>query len=510
MSDQSVHHALRSNGQLVVVEAPAGCGKTHQGAEYARESAAAAGPGRPLILTHTHAACSVFAERTKGNGNRVDIRTIDSIVGQVAAAYHVGLGLPADTAAWVRQREDGYQQLALKVAKLLQQRSMVAAALARRHPIVICDEHQDSSGDQHAFVMALLKQGARIRLFADPMQRIFKERSIEGSSPPCDWNVLCGRAQAFEELDHPHRWTDGCPDLGNWTLSAREVLKNGGRIDLRAGVPSSVCVVVAENKAQANLDYRLDPKERKPVDVFQVAQSSLLILTRHNDTARALRAAFGRGIPLWEGHTRPGLERLVETIVTAVPEERVSLAAAVVTFMADVGKGFSRSAFGKAFEAEVADGCTKTRKGKPAIIQELARFIVDDPSHRGVAAMLQRLSDLKALDHPVLCDVEMDCYREFREATRLGAFETPDAGLAEITHRRAYARRGPPNRAISTIHKAKGLECASVILMPCDKKTFPDKDDARCLLYVALSRAKSRLMLVVSRDNPSPLLILPN
>lgn len=35
--------------------------------------------------------------------------------------------------------------------------------------------------------------------------------------------------------------------------------------------------------------------------------------------------------------------------------------------------------------------------------------------------------------------------------------------------------------------------------------SFPDLEDARCLLYVALSRAKERLMLVVSQANPSPL-----
>ena len=38
MSDGSVRAALRSDAPLVVVEAPAGCGKTHQGADYAREA----------------------------------------------------------------------------------------------------------------------------------------------------------------------------------------------------------------------------------------------------------------------------------------------------------------------------------------------------------------------------------------------------------------------------------------------------------------------------------------
>jgi Rad3-related DNA helicase len=70
VSDDSVRQALRSNAGLVVVEAPAGCGKTHQGAEYAVE-VAENNRERVLILTHTHAACSVFGERTRGIGSHV-------------------------------------------------------------------------------------------------------------------------------------------------------------------------------------------------------------------------------------------------------------------------------------------------------------------------------------------------------------------------------------------------------------------------------------------------------
>jgi len=63
MSDAAVADLLRSGHPLVLVEAAAGCGKTFQGAAYAKEAAGAIGQGRLLILTHTHAACSVFAER---------------------------------------------------------------------------------------------------------------------------------------------------------------------------------------------------------------------------------------------------------------------------------------------------------------------------------------------------------------------------------------------------------------------------------------------------------------
>jgi hypothetical protein len=505
VSDESVRAALRSNHPLVLVEAPAGCGKTHQGADYARELVQAGRAGRPLILTHTHAACSVFSERTKGAGAKVEIRTIDSIIARIASAYHAGLGVPADTAAWVRQRgEQGYAELALRVATLLKHHPMITSGLARRHPVVICDEHQDSSGDQHSIVMALLEQGAKVRVFADPMQKIFGDKTLAGSWPPCDWNELKTKAQVSEELDFPHRWKDGCPALGTWTLAARKTLMGGGTIDLRTGLPKGLDVVYAENQARKNLEYGLSSSARKPVDIFEQNATSLLLLTRHNQTARSFRGLFNRRILLWEGHTRSGLEKLVSA-VNAASGSSPTLAAAAVAFMGDVGKGFSPSAFGNAFEQEVREGCTKSRKGKPAAIQELARCLVDDPSHRGVARMLRRLSELKASD-AAFADIEMDHHREFHDAIRLGGFETADLGLAAITHHRTYSHPKPPAKAISTIHKAKGLECESVIVMPCDAKTFPDKHDARCLLYVALSRAKKRLMLVVSREDPSPLL----
>jgi hypothetical protein len=506
VSDDSVHAALRSDAPLVVVEAPAGCGKTTKGADYAREVAVAGGPNRLLILTHTHAACSVFADRTKGVGSRVEIRTIDSVIAHIACAYHAGLGLPADIATWVRQRQDGYAELALSVAALLKRYPMIVASLAQRHRVVICDEHQDSSGEQHSIVMALHSQGARLRVFGDPMQKIFKERACVTACPPCDWDDLTRQAQAFERLDFPHRWSSGCPDLGRWTLMARRALKTGAVIDLRKALPPSVTVVFAENQSQRNLEYQLSSQDRRQIDAFERAQTSLLILTPYNDTARSFRGFFNRRIPLWEGHTRPGLEKLVDALA-AGQGDRAALAAAIVAFMGEVGKGFSPSAFGNRFEKEVREGCTGNCRGKPATIQELARFVVAEANHCGVAKMLRRLSDLTTTDGN-FADVKIDCRTEFWEAIRLGDFDTVDNGFAEITHRRIYSRPKPPEKAISIIHKAKGLECDSVIVMPCDAKNFPDKPEARCLLYVALSRAKSRLMLVVSRNSPSPLLTI--
>ncbi|MGI4876439.1 MAG: UvrD-helicase domain-containing protein [Janthinobacterium lividum] len=227
MSDASVATALRSAASLVVIEAPAGCGKTHQGAAYARDIASSKA-NRLLIITHTQAACGVFAERTAGLGRHIEIRTIDSVIAQIGAAYHAGLGLPADIATWTRRTKDGHKVLAARVAQLLARYPIVASALAVRYPTIICDEHQDSSADQHAIVMALLHQGAKVRIFGDPMQHIYKDTASDGASPPCDWDTLVGQADAYADLDTPHRWSNGCGDLGNRTLSARATLKSGG------------------------------------------------------------------------------------------------------------------------------------------------------------------------------------------------------------------------------------------------------------------------------------------
>ncbi len=507
MSDESVRAAIRSDAPLVVVEAPAGCGKTHQGADYANALSGAGGGERMLILTHTHAACSVFAGRTKGAGSRIEIATIDSLIAGIAEAYQAGLGLPADVSAWVRSRKDGYGELARRVAELLKRHPMIARAAARRYQVVLCDEHQDSSGDQHTIVMALAGQGSRVRIFADPMQRIFLDKPVKGAVPRYDWNALKGAAAAFERLDFPHRWNrGGCPDLGAWTLKARETLQNNGRIDLRSGRPKSVKVVFAENVTRTALGFQLHKDERGPIDSFERAQTSLLMLTRHNHTARGVRTAFFRKLPIWEGHTRPGLERLVQVLHNGAGDPS-AIATGVIAFMGEIGTGFSPTAFGNRLLQEIAQGCAKPASSTPGLVQELARLLIAEPDHRGLSKVLRRLDEMRG-QNKAFADIKIDHQKEFWEATHLGNYDTAELGLAEITHRRTYTRPSPPARAISTIHKAKGLECESVILLPVNGDTFPDKEDARCLLYVALSRATHHLQIVFSRTNPSPLFIV--
>lgn len=93
----------------------------------------------------------------------------------------------------------------------------------------------------------------------------------------------------------------------------------------------------------------------------------------------------------------------------------------------------------------------------------------------------------------------------WRPYPRLAQFEGSDEAFAELARKRAYSPPTPPKRLLSTIHKAKGLEWDNVLLMACDKSQFSATDYAKCKLYVALSRAKKSLTLVLPDDKPSPL-----
>src|SRR5690606_5387566 len=58
---------------------------------------------------------------------------------------------------------------------------------------------------------------------------------------------------------------------------------------------------------------------------------------------------------------------------------------------------------------------------------------------------------------------------------------------------------------IMTMHKSKGLEFDSVILLGVEKQTFWGKaDEERCAFFVGVSRAKRRLIMTYSERRETP------
>lgn len=504
MSESSVYAALRSNARLVVVEAPAGCGKTYQGALYTRDLGEQFDRGRLLILTHTHAAREVFHSRTGSCRSRTEIRTIDSLLAEIASAYHEALGFPKDVGAWALQHKK-FGEVAEKVSLLVERIPSIAQAIAARYPLIICDEHQDASAHQEAIILACFRAGSAVRIFGDPRQRIFS-RGNEAVGDTQRWERLKGSADHYEILDTPRRWSNGNEPLGRWIQESRLGLWENGTVDLRPPWPKGVKVLFAENQAVRFGGYRLTNDEGKPIWTLIRNSQSLLVLSAFNPTVGALRGLFSKELPVWEGHVRDNLQGLVISIETNLgsPEK---IAGAAVTFLQQVSTGFSDSSFANVLLQEVRSGCSAKRTGKPAKLQQLARIVCAEPNHYGVASFLKSVHQLQKSEQ-AFAAIRLDGHREFWDAANLGEFDNARDGLAELARRRASGAHVMPKKALSTIHKAKGLECSDVVIIPCDSLHFKNTEEHRCALYVAMSRGTKSLTFVVSRNNPSPLILI--
>lgn len=484
-----------------MVEAPAGCGKTHQGAQYAAEVLRGR-RGRVLVLTHTHAAADAFNSRARDASYGVDVRTIDSLIVEIAAAYHSVLQLPEDVGRWASQEQAGFAKVAARVANLLQVSSSPARTLVQRYPVIVFDEHQDASESQGVLLYALLRAGALVRAFGDPMQAIYSDTDVE----TCwrRWDDLCARANVTAALDTSHRWSALNPQLGRWILRARKTLKSGGAIDLRGRLPTGVEVYRADNISQARGTYRTSAADGGPLR--QLARlKDVMFLSSQNHAVQALRPYFGRRVPIWEGYSRSALTKLVEAVDCATGEP-CHIAEAFVEFVQSVGVGFSNSRFADRFLREVSDGCRKRTTGMPAALQDLGRCILQNPDHRGISSCLKSLW-LFARRHAAFDAISIDHVEEFWDAVRLGDFEDLWTGVSEIQRRRSQTPGAIPRRSLSTIHKAKGLETDCVAIIPCDSGHFRDRLKDRCTLYVAMSRARGKLIFVIPRTNVSPLLL---
>lgn len=500
MSDREAVAELRSAKVFVVVEAAAGCGKTFQGAALADHLAGRPG-GRVLVLTHTHAAANAFSERCSERASRVEVRTIDSLYTEMASAYHVSLGLPEDAGTWASQTPDGYSKQAELVERLLTVSKAPALALASRYSAILFDEHQDASSAQAALATALRDVGGVVRVFGDPMQGIYD--GVDAAAPRVRWAHLLETADSTCSLSTPHRWQNGREELGAWILEARETLKAGGTLRLSGTLPRGLTVIRADNVARGYGQYRTTAAEGAPIRSAVRAPGGALVLSSHNATVGALRAYFGRTIPIWEGQVRNHLDTLVGEL-EEVEGDPAGVAAAVVNFLEAVCTGFQRSRFGKRLIQEAARGARGNRRGLPKTLQALAGMLVAQPDHRGAAKLLRSVAGLVRSD-PAFGEVKLDLVREFWDATRLGDQATPTEGAAALARRRTWARPAMPESGLSTVHKAKGLEHPRVVVIPLDAVHFGDREKDRCLLYVAISRATRELTLVVPWSNGTPL-----
>ena len=487
---------VRSQAKMVLVEAPAGFGKTHESVAAARDLSEALEEGQKiLLLAHTNTAIRTFRSQLTDLEAKCEAMTLDSFAFKNVAPYAKELGLPSP----LRVGADAiaFPVLADKLNELYGRSETIVRATASRYPIIILDEHQDAREAQHSFVRTLARVGeSRLLMFGDPMQAIF---SFGPEDELVKWPDLIREASATDELTDPQRWQNE-PVLGDWIKDARTALKGGGN-PAWSKAPKTVNIF-----RLSELD---DVSQFSTAPLYKVSsmlngllnscQGSVALLTRMNANATGLHRAVKRRLRLNEGSEfKPAYDVLPNVIEAA--GSPIALCEQVLELLRATGTGCTKDFTARIKKRLRPEGVDQKGWAKMQSFLEILQRLYDEPSLETWCSVVDQVRRKP----PDSIGIEqIDCFHV------LGAMraDEDDPLVALDNAGRERRSRLPQHWAtVSTIHKVKGQEYDNIILCLCNAEQFPNHAEARKLLYVALSRAKRRIVILTSKKFPSPLL----
>jgi DNA helicase-2/ATP-dependent DNA helicase PcrA len=483
---------IHSADPVVVVEAAAGCGKTHEAVEATVRFSTDVGEGQEvLLLTHTNAARDVYAARLRGTNARARMQTLDSLAVELVQRYvrHFGHQEPVRPGA-VHAGHPSFAEIEREACELLSDAPAVAEGLAWRHPIIIADEHQDCTAAQHELVERIGAAGpVRRRFFGDGMQRIFGFAGAGDS-----WTQLT-EDYATVPLTHGHRWKEN-PELRDWLADARAALQAGRPISL-SDIPECVQVRRWEGDPPA-------PKQKGhcPALLAQLRAVAFpeqtVILVRDGRHGYGLAEKLKGRLTLYEAADGTEPARWLENALEREGDP-AALAALLAELLSSWGSGVPPSRIQDLKAVCTADGIDvgKRRLIKP--LADLCRPLYEDPSAgTWLEAFGNAVTQRNALGWRII---------RGNPAWLLAAVPADSDDLMSALQATAEARRKTVTRppvAAMTVHRAKGSECRSTALPYVCASSFGDDEESARLLYVALTRAQDSLHLFLSEDDPCP------
>lgn len=498
----ALRQLLRSEARRVLIEAPAGCGKTHEAASLAMDAVGQLSVGQKiLLLAHTNAAKEEFTRRTKSAGGRIEVSTIDSMSARILGPYASAFGLPTPLERNIGPRGEGvpFRDLALKTVELFARAPTIARLEGAKFPLIIGDEHQDADANQHSVLMRLADAGGgRLRLFGDPMQGIFEV----GDAVP--WSELKEQVDACGRLDVPKRWrmTRETRLLGEWILEVRAALEGGRPLPL-ATAPESVAVARCD-QTRGNAYRQRNPQAIRPhvLQFVQAAgQDSLSVLTFPNDAVLTIEsAAHFLGLKVNEGADYEDAYRLLDRAIEA-DGDPARISHLLLDHIRSSSVGVRQDDHDRLAGMFGPDQIVRPPRGRLSPFSRVFEPIYRDCSLLGLFAACRRV---RTVDIPDFRLRKVLCLRLLANLSKQDGDAAKDELSAVIAARKALSAK--PTRAASTIHKAKGLEFGRVLIAFCGSSHFPDTELRRRLLYVAISRATNALTLHVPTDSPSPLI----
>lgn len=489
---EAVQERIVGPEPLLVIEAPAGYGKTHEAVSAAEVLAPTLPTGRKvLFLTHTNGARETFNRRL--GGGAAAMKTIHALAAEIVELYSAPLGLPRPLDPF--REKPRFDELITLAVEILSRRLEIARGLAVRHPVILVDEYQDCVEAQGQLIELIASAApTRLRLFGDDLQAIY-----EFAGTPVNFAEMAALHPTVR-LTSPWRWREE-DDMRQFVVEARRALAAGEPIDLRS---PPKCVTV-QSWAGSVPGPKQEGHAPECIDALRMClRGDTVVLTHNNSHAMGLRRKLPGYGQYHEGADHDPARILLERVIAAEgnPEALVPI---LVTAMHDWGQGMTKPYRDQVAEICTRDGVVTGTKRKIVPFSRLCEALYNEPTVQCWLHCLRRVLDG---EHGI------DGWKVFRgdQLYLLARLRpAPDEDPSALLYAEALARnavRSAPRKGFMVIHKAKGLEFDAVALPYCAGSLFQDDLPSRRRMYVALSRAQRRVHFLVPEGDPTPLLRL--
>ena len=509
--------------QTVLVAGGAGTGKTTVALWAARSELERPGneKKRSLFLTFSRTAVDQIISRSRAVvapvEDRIEVSTFHSFAYRLVRRFGYQAGLTARNPAVQSASEAKllgkvsdrlvYDDLAPLARKILDD-PRIAALLARRWCIVICDEFQDTGDNQWAILEWLSRQ-TRLLLLGDEHQLIY--------------GFLASTGVALERMAYTRSWVDRVielePDSHRDRTGAIPALATAIR-ERRFTEPVIADAIenrrlhihngVEQDQLVASIGAALDAAWERECRTFGVfAHSNQSVATLSFRLRQAGIDHYLVGLPDAEADALTAMLAITRFAYGEVPWAEVGVAFG--TYLTACSRGRAAPKLARDF----ADGSPL-----PEVLEKRIEALQAAAAEAGKSS-LQRVAEIAAAAWATLgiTDSEAPWNRAgtsfqalARQSTRHPAAQTSNLGRA-ITQLRLGAmfesqRRRLPVVQLMNLHQTKGREADSVIIVSGDDdfhgyETEPFVDASR-LLYVVLTRARKELTLIFG-NNPHPL-----
>lgn len=400
-----------------------------------------------------------------------------------------------------------YDDLAYYMWRLVDESETLRRIWRHKYPVIVLDEYQDASALQAKIIERIAGSESRVYAFADRLQMIYGWRDaspkrIEGFET---------RGASIHVLKTLHRYRDR-PELRSWMEGVRDILLSGdGSCPPR---PKDVGVMT------------YDPSERVRGEAYDIASRTLyklddpiarcfkdpsiksiaVLLRKHDHLAQVerhltkrffcKRLRTARETSEW---IREWLEAYPEATSDQLKMEKLmELARRIAPRNEDL------EALGKKIDVDGirTAGLRVRRRALATELNEAAGLWTDLAGACVAAQRVARIAKEHEKDERLIAqDAAYVVRTGLRVRPGVDDQEAKERVIGRLSQMRFTTEgREPRGLYLLTCHEAKGREFDMVILPYVSDEIFPDDDEEqRQLLYVALTRARQRILVRTAR-----------